>query len=148
MANPKTYTDDELEQALIRANGQPTKAAKILGVEYVGVYLRIRANPKLMDVQIASRAKTFQDLSEITMFAIKSGYIQKHLLDGEGKVTNDIEFVEIDERTRVDSALKLMNMLKGEDGVIVKSDLTTNGKSLNTSFHVEVIDRRENVENE
>ena len=71
------------------------------------------------------------------MFAIKSGYIQKHLLDGEGKVTNDVEFVEIDEKTRVDSALKLMNMLKGEDGVISKSDLTTNGKSLNNRilFH-------------
>lgn len=29
-----------------------------------------------------------------------------------------------------------------------KKDLTTNGKSLNTSFQIEVIDRRENVENE
>ena len=34
------------------------------------------------------------------------------------------------------------------DYAATKSDLTTNGKSLNTSFQVEVIDRRENVENE
>ena len=34
------------------------------------------------------------------------------------------------------------------DYAATKSDLTTNGKSLNTSFQIEVIDRRENVENE
>jgi len=44
-------------------------------------------------------------------------------------------------------ALGELNRMSG-DYAATKSDLTTNGKSLNTSFHVEVIDRRENVENE
>ena len=42
-----TYSDEQLEEALIKTNGQPSKAAELLSVSYQSVYKRIRRNPEL-----------------------------------------------------------------------------------------------------
>ena len=75
------YTDEELKQALIKANGQPTKAAEILGVTYASVYGRIRKNPELEIVQKAYRARTFNDVSNLVSAIAIIGVIREPLTD-------------------------------------------------------------------
>ena len=149
-----TYTDEELKQALIKSNGQPTKAAEILGVDYSGVYRRIRKNPELLEVQKAYRARTFQDLANLTNAVALMGIIREPSIDKDGEIEKDengkVIYIErnVDYRTRLDMASRMMNMLKSDDGITDKLDLTTNGKDLQQSFVVEVIDKREDVRQE
>ena len=154
MAMTDTYTDEELKQALIKSNGQPTKAAEILGVDYSGVYRRIRKNPELLEVQKAYRARTFQDLANLTNAVALMGIIREPSIDKDGEIEKDengkVIYIErnVDYRTRLDMASRMMNMLKSDDGITDKLDLTTNGKDLQQSFVVEVIDKREDVRQE
>ena len=80
------YTDAELKEALIRTNGQPTKAAEALGVTYQSVYGRIRSNPELLEVQKSARQKTFQDLSNFQVGAVLAGIVKSPELDEDGNV--------------------------------------------------------------
>ena len=148
------YTNEELKKALIEANGQPTKAAEILGVTYVSVHGRIRKNPELLEVQKAYRARTFQDLANLTNAVALMGIIREPSIDKDGEIEKDengkVIYIErnVDYRTRLDMASRMMNMLKSDDGITDKLDLTTNGKDLQQSFVVEVIDKREDVRQE
>lgn len=145
------YTDEELKQALIKTNGQPTKAAEMLGVDYSGVYRRIRKNPELLEVQKAYRARTFQDLANLTNAVALMGIIKEPLINSNGEVEKDengkIIYIEknVDYRTRLDMATRMMNMFKSEDGITDKLDITSNGKDINQGFVIEVIDKREDV---
>lgn len=148
------YTNEELKKALIEANGQPTKAAEILGVTYVSVYGRIRKNPELLEVQKAYRARTFQDLANLTNAVALMGIIREPMIGENGEVQKDengkIIYIEksVDYRTRLDMASRMMNMLKSDDGITDKLDITSNGNSINTGFKIEVIDKREDVRTE
>ena len=83
------YTDAELREALIRSNGQPTKAAELLGVTYISVYGRIRKNHELLEVQKSARQKTFQDLSNFQITAVLAGVMKSPEFDKDGNVIKD-----------------------------------------------------------
>lgn len=148
------YTDEELEKALIEAGGQPTKAAELLEVSYVSVYGRIRKNPKLLEIQKTHRAKTFNDLNNMTNAVALAGIIREPLVNANGEIERDNKgkpiYIEkvVDYRTRLDMATRMMNMLKSEEGITDKMDITTNGETINTGFKIEIIDKREDVKKE
>lgn len=131
MAGVPTFTDEQLKQALIKANGKPVEAAKILGVEYITVYVRVRANPELQAVQKASRARKFNEYTDILDFLAKTGHIQRSVVGDDGKVTSQIELVPVDERTRIDTIHRLANTFKADDGIVdevkVEANVTASG---------------------
>lgn len=109
---------EDIRTALEATNGQPVAAAKRLNVDYSSLWRRIRSEPELMEIQKAARSRAFQELENITTFAARTGYMQKTILDADGKLTNQIELVPIDERTRVDLAFRLMNLFKADAGIV------------------------------
>ena len=112
------YTDEELKQALIKANGQPTKAAEMLGVDYSGVYRRIRKNPELEIVQKAYRARTFNDVSNLVSVIAIMGVIREPLTDEEGTVIpNQFREVPVDYRTRMTAMQTVLSTFKTDDGI-------------------------------
>ena len=112
------YTDEELKQALIKANGQPTKAAEMLGVDYSGVYRRIRKNPELEMVQKAYRARTFNDVSNLVSVIAIMGVIREPLTDEEGTVIpNQFREVPVDYRTRMTAMQTVLSTFKTDDGI-------------------------------
>ena len=112
------YTDEELKQALIKANGQPTKAAEILGVTYPSVYGRIRKNPELEIVQKAYRARTFNDVSNLVSVIAIMGVIREPLTDEEGTVIpNQFREVPVDYRTRMTAMQTVLSTFKTDDGI-------------------------------
>nr|DAN44936.1 MAG TPA: Transcriptional regulator FleQ factor, AAA+, ATPase, c-di-GMP [Caudoviricetes sp.] len=112
------YTDEELKQALIKANGQPTKAAEMLGVDYSGVYRRIRKNPELEMVQKAYRARTFNDVSNLVSVIAIMGVIREPLTDEEGTVIpNKFREVPVDYRTRMTAMQTVLSTFKTDDGI-------------------------------
>ena len=102
MPREKQYSDAKLEKALIEANGQPTKAAEILGVTYMSVWKRIKEKPELQDVKKAHRAKTFNDLHNTAAILALAGIMKVPMSDEEtgevipGKFKN----IAVDIRTR------------------------------------------------
>ena len=140
------YTDEELKQALIKANGQPTKAAEILGVTYPSVYGRIRKNPELEMVQKAYRARTFNDVSNLVSVVAIMGVIREPLTDEDGTVIpNKFREVPVDYRTRMTAMQTVLSTFKTDDGIIDKLDVTTAGNPLSQGITIEVIDKREQV---
>lgn len=133
MYGNEKYTDEELKEALIKSNGQPTKAAEILGVDYSGLYRRVRKNPELLEIQKAHRARTFNDLNNLTNAVALMGIIREPLVNANGEVEKDdkgkIIYIEkaVDYRTRLDMATRMMNMLKSEEGISDKLEVTTSG---------------------
>ena len=120
------YTDEELKQALIKANGQPTKAAEILGVTYPSVYGRIRKNPELEMVQKAYRARTFNDVSNLVSFIAIMGGIREPLTDEEGTVIpNQFREVPVDYRTRMTAMQTVLSTFKTDDGI--KEEVSVQG---------------------
>lgn len=118
------YTDEELKAALIKCNGQPTKAAKMLRVTYVSVYLRIRKNPELLDVQKAYRARTFQRVSNMTLKAFLTGTITEPETDKEGKIIKGkTKKVKVPMANRLALIPNLMQTFKGEEGIRDKIEL-------------------------
>lgn len=112
------YTDEELKQALIKANGQPTKAAEMLGVDYSGVYRRIRKNPELEIVQKAYRARTFNDVSNLVSVIAIMGVIREPLTDEDGTVIpNQFREVPVDYRTRMTAMQTVLSTFKTDDGI-------------------------------
>lgn len=117
------YTDEELKQALIQANGQPTKASEILGVDYSGVYRRIRKNPELLEVQKAYRARAFQSVSNMTLTTFLTGVMKAPMIDEEGRIQKDengkIIYTDtyVDTRTRLSLAPNLMQTFKSDEGI-------------------------------
>lgn len=112
------YTDEELKQALIKANGQPTKAAEMLGVDYSGVYRRIRKNPELEMVQKAYRARTFNDVSNLVSVIAIMGVIREPLTDEDGTVIpNRFREVPVDYRTRMTAMQTVLSTFKTDDGI-------------------------------
>ena len=120
------YTDEELKQALIKANGQPTKAAEILGVTYPSVYGRIRKNPELEMVQKAYRARTFNDVSNLVSAIAIIGVIREPLTDEEGTVIpNQFREVAVDQKTRMTAMLTVLSTFKTDDGI--KEEVSVQG---------------------
>ncbi len=112
------YTDEELKKALIKANGQPTKAAEMLGVDYSGVYRRIRKNPELEMVQKAYRARTFNDVSNLVSVIAIMGVIREPLTDEDGTVIpNKFREVPVDYRTRMTAMQTVLSTFKTDDGI-------------------------------
>ena len=120
------YTDEELKQALIKANGQPTKAAEMLGVDYSGVYRRIRKNPELEMVQKAYRARTFNDVSNLVSAIAIIGVIREPLTDEEGTVIpNQFREVVVDQKTRMTAMQTVLSTFKTDDGI--KDEVSVQG---------------------
>lgn len=120
------YTDDELKQALIKANGQPTKAAEILGVTYPSVYGRIRKNPELEIVQKAYRARTFNDVSNLVSAIAIIGVIREPLTDEDGTVIpNQFREVPVDYKTRMTAMQTVLSTFKTDDGI--KEEVSVQG---------------------
>ena len=120
------YTDEELKQALIKANGQPTKAAEILGVTYPSVYGRIRKNPELEMVQKAYRARTFNDVSNLVSVIAIMGVIREPLTDEDGTVIhNKFREVPVDYRTRMTAMQTVLSTFKTDDGI--KEEVSVQG---------------------
>lgn len=120
------YTDEELKQALIKANGQPTKAAEILGVTYPSVYGRIRKNPELEMVQKAYRARTFNDVSNLVSAIAIIGVIREPLTDEEGTVIpNQFREVVVDQKTRMTAMQTVLSTFKTDEGI--KEEVSVQG---------------------
>ena len=120
------YTDEELKQALIKANGQPTKAAEMLGVDYSGVYRRIRKNPELEIVQKAYRARTFNDVSNLVSVIAIMGVIREPLTDEDGTVIpNKFREVAVDYKTRMTAMQTVLSTFKTDDGI--KDEVSVQG---------------------
>ena len=120
------YTDEELKQALIKANGQPTKAAEILGVTYPSVYGRIRKNPELEIVQKAYRARTFNDVSNLVSAIAIIGVIREPLTDEEGTVIpNKFREVPVDYKTRMTAMQTVLSTFKTDEGI--KEEVSVQG---------------------
>ncbi|MGP1500192.1 MAG: hypothetical protein ACTTJM_00195 [Bergeyella cardium] len=122
------YTDEELKKALIQAQGQPTKAAEILNVDYSGVYRRIRKNPELYEVQKSYRARTFQNVSNMAINILLTGIINEPKLDDEGRVVEG-EFIKVpvDYKTRINLIPSMMQTFKTDDGI--KEEISVETKS-------------------
>lgn len=127
------YTDEELKRALIEANGQPTKAAELLGIDYSGLYRRIRKNPELFEVQNAYKAKTFNNVANVGLNALLTGIMNEPMEDEEGNII-DGKFVKrkVDYRTRLSLIPNLMQTFKTADGIKEQIEVTTDG-SINIS---------------
>ncbi|MCL1658623.1 helix-turn-helix domain-containing protein [Elizabethkingia miricola] len=127
------YTDEELKQALIEANGQPTKAADLLGIDYSGLYRRIRKNPELFEVQNAYKAKTFNNVANVGLNALLTGIMNEPMEDEEGNIIEG-KFVKrkVDYRTRLSLIPNLMQTFKTADGIKEQIEVTTDG-SINIS---------------
>lgn len=120
------YTDEELKKALIKANGQPTKAAEMLGVDYSGVYRRIRKNPELEMVQKAYRARTFNDVSNLVSVIAIMGVIREPLTDEDGTVIpNQFREVPVDYKTRMTAMQTVLSTFKTDDGI--KDEVSVQG---------------------
>ena len=123
------YTDAELKEALIRTNGQPTKAAEALGVTYQSVYGRIRSNPELLDVQKSARQKTFQDLHNFQIGAVLAGTMKSLEFDEDGniKVDDNGKVVYYDAavgvNARMEYASRLMTLFKSDEGIKEETDV-------------------------
>lgn len=149
MARLEEYTDEELKTALIEANGQPTKAAEILGVDYSGVYRRIRKNPELLEIQKAYRARTFQMASNMSVNALLYGVIQEPETDEEGNIIEgQFRKVKVPLQNRLALIPNVLNTFKSDEGISDKLDITTGGEAINTGFKIEIIDKREDVKKE
>lgn len=118
MAGIEQIRDEDIKNALIETNGQPTKAAEMLGVTYPHLYVRIRKNPELLEVQKMYRAKTFQNISNFALQVVLTGVIQEPELDKEGKIIEG-SFVKskVDYRTRISMIPNMMQTFKSDEGI-------------------------------
>lgn len=129
MTNVEKYTDEELKEALIKSNGQPTVAAKMLDVTYISVYGRIRKNPELLDIQKSARQKTFQDLHNFQIGAVLAGTMKSPEFDEDGniKVDENGKVVYYDAvvgvNARMEYASRLMTLFKSDEGIKEETDV-------------------------
>ncbi|SDE15843.1 hypothetical protein [Riemerella columbipharyngis] len=123
MSKP-TFTDEQIEELLIKCNGQPTKVASALDVSYVQVYRRIRQNPKLLEVQEAERARAYQILDNLSMQIALKGTIKEPILDEEGNPTEQFRDVLVDYKTRIQVIQNQQNLFKGSIGIKDQIEVT------------------------
>ena len=145
MANIKRLTKSKTKKALEQANGMPTHAAKLLGVSYQAVYEYLKDNPELEEIKECARAKLHEEMESLTTFAIKTGYIQKSVLDKNGKPTSETIYEEVDVRTRLNLAMNLMNQYKGAVGIKEEIDITSKGEKIN-SQQITIIELPESLQ--
>lgn len=145
------FTDKELEEALMLANGQPTKAAVLLDVAYPTVYMRIKANPKLKAVQSSYRARTHQDATNLAVQIAFMGTIKEPKVDKETKELirgadgkPEMIDVKVDYGTRIGVITRLMEMYKGEDGVVENLNLLMGGESIKVEDWIKKMDEERN----
>ena len=130
MAMVETYSDAELKEALLKTNGQPVKAAELLGVTYHSVYGRIRKNPELYEFQKSVRQKTFQDISNFQVAAVLGGIMKTPDFDDKGNIKKDgdgkIIYTEavVGVNARLEYGSRLMNLFKGDDGIKDQLEIT------------------------
>ena len=142
------FTDTELEEALIEANGRPTKAAALLGVSYPAVFVRVKGNPKLKAVQSAYRARTHQDMADMAVRIAVYGLIKEPQVDDDGKIVYDddgkVVMTErkVDYGTRSNVILRLMDTYKFDEGVVEALNILTNGENVTTE---EWLERRDEL---
>lgn len=119
MAAEKKFTDSMLEKALVEANGQPTKAAEILGVKYISVYRRIKANPELNEFKLAQRSKTFNELYNVSTIIALAGVIRCPVVDEETGEVIPNKFINraVDIRTRQGMISQLLTLFKSDEGI-------------------------------
>jgi|SRR5690606_37677010 len=120
----------KVKNALIKSGGMPTHAAKLLKVDYSSVWEFMKKHPELNEVRDSARSKLHEDLESLTTFAIRTGYIQKSVLDENGKPTSETVFEEVDARTRLQYAVEIMRQYKGSVGIKDQVDVTTDGKEI------------------
>lgn len=126
MSKP-TFTDEQIEELLIEYNGQPTKVAKALGVTYVQIYRRIRANPALYEIQESERARAYQLLDDISMQIALQGIIKEPVIDDQGNFTKQYEDTVVDYRTRVQVIQNQQHLFKNSVGIKDQVEVTTKG---------------------
>lgn len=128
MAKLDSFTDEELKEALIRCNGQPTKAAEMLGVTYIAVYFRVRRNPELLEVQKAYRARSFQAVSNLTLNTFLTGVMQEPEIDENGNIVEGkFKKIIVDHRTRLSLAPNLMQTFKSDEGIKEQIEIENKG---------------------
>lgn len=129
MTNVEKYTDEELKEALIKSNGQPTVAAKMLDVTYISVYGRIRKNPELLDIQKSARQKTFQDLHNFQIGAVLAGTMKSPEFDEDGNIVVDengkVVYYDavVGVNARMEYASRLMTLFKSDEGIKEETDV-------------------------
>lgn len=126
----RILTIRKVKAALEVSSGMPTQAAKKIGVSYQAIWKFLKKNPELKEFQNAARAKLHEETENMIVFAIKTGYVQKSVLDENGIPTKEIAYEEVDYRTRLSQANFLMSQYKGSVGIKEEIDITTNGKDL------------------
>jgi hypothetical protein len=110
-------SDKKIEQAIEKAGGQPTKAAEILGITYVHFWRITKDRTEMQDLMKSYRAKTFHELSTLSITAIKTGLLQKLVKNKDGTET---VYEDVDARTRLEMASRFMNMTKSDAGIVDK----------------------------
>lgn len=129
MSMVDTYSDEQLEEALLKTNGQPSKAADLLGVSYHSVYKRIRRNPDLLDFQKSTRQKTFQDISNFQVAAVLAGIVKSPEFDDEGSIKRDengkVVYMDavVGVNARMEYASRLMTLFKSDEGIKEETDV-------------------------
>lgn len=151
MARIEAYTDEEIKEALIKAEGQPVVASKILNADYSHIYRRIRKNPELLEIQKAYRARTFQNVSNLTLTTFLTGVMKSPAVDEEGEIIKDekgriiYKDVYVDTRTRLGLAPNLMQTFKSDEGIKEEIEITTKG-SINISDWLKLNNQNKEVE--
>lgn len=130
MKRHRILTIRKVKNALEDASGMPTQAAKKLSVSYQALWLFMKKHPELKEYQESARAKLHEENENMIVFAIKTGYIQKSVIDKDGKPTSEVIYEEVDYRTRLSQANFLMNQYKGSVGIKNEIDLTTGGEKI------------------
>jgi len=118
MARLKEYSDEDIKKALIKTNGQPTKAAEMLNVDYSWLYRRIRQNPELYEIQKAYRSRTFQTVANMSVNALIYGVMQEPETDEDGNIIDGkFKKVKVPMANRLSLIPTIMQTFKTDDGI-------------------------------
>lgn len=128
MGAERKVSDKQIEKSLIETEGQPTIVAKNLGVSYITIWRRIEANKHLQDIKNGYKAKTFQNVANMSLNVLLTGIIQEPVTDDDGNVIEG-KFVKrkVDYRSRLSLIPNMMQTFKGSDGIKDELDITTEG---------------------
>ena len=123
-------TKKNVKEALERTGGMPTHTAKLLGVSYSAIHKFISNNPEYKVIKEGFRAKLHGEMESLSVFAIKTGYLQRAALDEQGNPTPEIKYDKVDARTRLNIAKHLMSIYKSSTGIKDEIDVTSKNKAL------------------
>lgn len=148
MGAEKKVSDKQIEKALIDAEGQPTIVAKNLNVSYMTIWRRIEANKHLQDIKNGYKAKTFQNVANMSLNVLLTGIIQEPVTDDDGNVIEG-KFVKrkVDYRSRLSLIPNMMQTFKTADGI--KDELEVSGSgSINISEWLKLNNSQESDKND